>query len=39
MRLRCVSRPDSAPSAGCRRTAHLAELQEIVRNALDASGA
>ena len=39
MRLRCVSRPDSAPSAGCRRAAHLAELQEIVRNALDAPGA
>ena len=39
MRLRCVSRPDSAPSAGCRRDAHLAELQQIVRNALDTPGA
>jgi 2-oxoglutarate dehydrogenase E1 component len=39
LRLRCVSRPDSAPSAGCRRSAHLAELQEIVRDALDLPGA
>jgi 2-oxoglutarate dehydrogenase E1 component len=38
-RLRCVSRPDSAPSAGCRRTAHLGELQNILRNALDVPGA
>ncbi len=34
-RLRCVSRPDSAPSAGCRKSAHLAQLQDILRNALD----
>jgi len=34
-RLRCVSRPDSAPSAGCRRTAHLAQVQDILRDALD----
>jgi 2-oxoglutarate dehydrogenase E1 component len=39
MPLRCVSRPDSAPSAGCRRTSHLAELQDILRNALDGAGA
>jgi len=39
VRLRCVSRPDAAPSAGCRRDAHLAELREIVRNALDVPGA
>ncbi|MEP6501941.1 MAG: 2-oxoglutarate dehydrogenase E1 component [Betaproteobacteria bacterium] len=36
IRLRCVSRPDSAPSAGCRRGAHLAELQDILGNALGA---
>ena len=35
VRLRCVSRPESAPSAGCRRDAHLAELQELVCKALD----
>ena len=34
VRLRCVSRPDSAPSAGCRRSVHQAELEEILNNAL-----
>ena len=39
IRLRCVSRPDSAPSAGCRRAEHLGELRDILRDALDAPGA
>lgn len=34
LRLRCVSRPESAPSAGCRRSVHLGELQDILRGAL-----
>jgi 2-oxoglutarate dehydrogenase E1 component len=32
--LRCIARPDSAPSAGCRRAAHAAEQQALLRAAL-----
>ena len=39
VRLRCVSRPDSAPSAGCRRSVHQAELEEIFNSAFARAGA
>ena len=33
-RVRCASRPESAPSAGCRRPAHVAEQQALLEAAL-----
>ncbi len=33
-RVRCASRPESAPSAGCRRPAHVAEQQALLETAL-----
>lgn len=38
VRLRCVSRPDSAPSAGCQPGTHQAELDDILRGALGEAG-
>jgi len=34
LRLRCVSRPEAAASAGCRRSVHAAEQAALVAAAL-----